>query len=547
MSTVVAPHRGEPGTAPRGYLAGMGALLRLGLRRERLSLVIWVCVVSLTVALSFPTLAALYPDAASRQAIAGGIAATPAFAVITGPVESTTLGGLTAWRYGVLGGVAVALMTLLTVIRRTRAEEESGRSELIAAGAVGRLAPLGAALTLAGAASCAIGVLTALGGLAAGQPAAGSILLGASLAGPGLVLAAVAAIAAQLVESSRAAMGLAGAALAVMFALRAVGDTISGAGFASWLSPLGWAQKLGAYGADRWPVLLLFAAAGALGTWAAAWLCLRRDVGLGWWPARLGRASDPRLSSPWALAWRLQRGALVGWSVGFLALGAMTGGMATDTEKLLAGNEKVIEIMRDIGGAGALTDVLLATMATIGGLLAAAYGIAAVGRVATEETTGRAEPVLATSVGRYRYLGAHLVVALAGSAWLLLLGGVVTGLTYAAATGDPGAAFGDGLASMTVQYPAAAVLIAVSAALVGAAPRWAALAWAALGGALLLGQLGPLLQVPQAVMDLSPYSHIPQLPAAEVTWTPLVVLMVLAAGLVAAGVAGFRRRDLDLR
>jgi ABC-2 type transport system permease protein len=274
------------------------------------------------------------------------------------------------------------------------------------------------------------------------------------------------------------------------------------------------------------------------------WLCLRRDVGLGLWPARLGRAQSPGLRSPLALAWRLQRGALTGWSVGFVALGAMTGGMATDTEKLLAGNPKITQIMRQIGGAGALTDVLLATMATVGGLLAAGYGIAAVGRVASEETAGRAEPVLATSVSRPRYLGAHLVVALAGAAWLLLLGGVVTGLTYAAASGELGTSFGDGLSSMTVQYPAAAVLIAVAAALFGIAPRWGALAWAGLGGALLLGQLGPVLQLPRAVMNVSPYSHIPQLPAAAVSWTPLVVLVLIAGVLVAIGVAGFRRRDM---
>jgi ABC-2 type transport system permease protein len=102
----------------------------------------------------------------------------------------------------------------------------------------------------------------------------------------------------------------------------------------------------------------------------------------------------------------------------------------------------------------------------------------------------------------------------------------------------------DGLSSMTVQYPAAAVLIAVAAALFGIAPRWGALAWAGLGGALLLGQLGPVLQLPRAVMNVSPYSHIPQLPAAAVAWTPLVVLVLIAGVLVAIGVAGFRRRDM---
>lgn len=532
---------------PESPLAGMGTLLRLGLRRERLSLAIWVAVVGLTIFASFPTLAALYPNAASREAIAGGIAATPAFAVMTGPVESTTLGGLTAWRYGVLGGAAVALMALITVVRRTRAEEESGRGELIAAGVVGRLVPLGAAVALAGGASLAIGVLSALGGVVGGQPVAGSVLLGFSLAGPGLVFAVVAAITAQLVESARAAMGLAGAALAATFALRAAGDTVSGAGFASWLSPLGWAQKLGAYGANRWWVLLLFAAATALGFGAASWLAQRRDVGLGWWFARPGRPTNPRLGSPLALAWRLQRGTLTGWTVGFLVLGAMTGGMANDTGNLLAGNEKVIDILREIGGTGALADVLIATMATIGGLLAAAYGIAAVSRAVAEETQGRLEPVLATAVDRRRYLGSHLVFALVGPAWLLSVSGVVTGLAYGAASGDMASSLRAGVASMLVQYPAAITLVALAAALLGWFPRWVTLAWAVLGAALLLGQLGPLLKLPRAVMDASPFSHIPQLPAAAMDWPALIVLAVIAAALAAAGLTGYRRRDLDLR
>lgn len=547
MSAAAIPAVPAPARPASSTLAGLGTLLRLGLRRERLGLAIWVAAVGLTIFVSFPTLAALYPDEASREAIAGGIAATPAFAVMTGPVESTTLGGLTAWRYGVLGGAAVALMALITVVRRTRAEEESGRGELIAAGATGRLVPLGAAVALAAGASLAIGVVAALGGVAGGQPVAGSVLLGLSLAGPGLVFAVVAAIAAQLVESARAAMGLSGATLAATFALRAAGDTVSGAGFLSWLSPLGWAQQLGAYGANRWWVLLLFAAATALGLGAASWLCLRRDVGLGWWPARPGRAESPRLGSPLALVWRLQRGTLIGWTVGFLVLGAMTGGMANDTGNLLAGNEKVIDILRQIGGAGGLANVLIATMSTIGGLLAAAYGIAAVGRAVSEETAGRLESVLATAVDRRRYLASHLLFALIGPAWLLAVSGVVTGLAYGAATGDLGSSLRDGITSMLVQYPAAATLAALAAALLGWLPRWVTLAWAALGAALLLGQLGPVLKLPRVAMDASPFSHIPQLPAAAMTWPALLVLAVIAAALAAAGLAGYRRRDLDLR
>ena len=82
-------------------------------------------------------------------------------------------------------------------------------------------------------------------------------------------------------------------------------------------------------------------------------------------------------------------------------------------------------------------------------------------------------------------------------------------------------------------------------ALFGWLPRFTAVAWASLAGALLLGQLGVLLQLPQWVMDISPYTHIPQVPTADMRWTPMIVLTAIAAVLIAAGVAGFRRRDVN--
>lgn len=526
-------------------LAGMGTLIRLGLRRERLALVIWVGAITATILASFPTLAELYPDEASRRALVGGIAATPAFTVITGPIESTSLGGLTAWRYGVLGGVAAALMAITVVIRRTRAEEESGRAELIAAAVVGRFAALGAALSVAGGACLLLGALVAAGAIGIGEPAKGSVLLGISLAGPGLVFATITALAAQLVDGARTALGIAGAALAAGFILRAAGDSISGLGALSWASPLGWAQKLAAFGANRVWIVWLFLAGVAVAVLIAATLQARRDVGLGLWPARLGPAGSATLRSAWALAARLQRGGLVGWTTGFLALGVMTGGMATDMTKLLAGNEKITEIMRQLGGGGSLADVLLATMGGIGGLLAAAYGIGVVRRLGTEETAGRTSPVLATAVGRGRYLAGHLAFALAGPLWLLLVAGVATGLLYGLADGRLGEALADGLASQLVVYPAVAVLVGIAVALHGWLPRAVSVAWAALAVSLLVGQLGPLLQLPQAAMDLSPFTHLPQLPAAPMTWTPVITLLVLAAVLCCFGALTFRRRDLQ--
>jgi ABC-2 type transport system permease protein len=53
-----------------------------------------------------------------------------------------------------------------------------------------------------------------------------------------------------------------------------------------------------------------------------------------------------------------------------------------------------------------------------------------------------------------------------------------------------------------------------------------------------------VLSLPQWLIDLSPFSHIPAVPAADVTVLPIVSLVVVAALLFALGITGFRRRDI---
>jgi ABC-2 type transport system permease protein len=52
------------------------------------------------------------------------------------------------------------------------------------------------------------------------------------------------------------------------------------------------------------------------------------------------------------------------------------------------------------------------------------------------------------------------------------------------------------------------------------------------------------MQLSQWVLDVAPFSHIPKVPGADVSATPLAWLLAVTAVLVAAGLVGFRRRDL---
>jgi ABC-2 type transport system permease protein len=79
----------------------------------------------------------------------------------------------------------------------------------------------------------------------------------------------------------------------------------------------------------------------------------------------------------------------------------------------------------------------------------------------------------------------------------------------------------------------------------GLVPRVTGLSWALLVYAVLVAYLGGLLNLPGWMFNLSPFTHIPAMPADAFTTLPLVILTALAAALVAVGVVGFRRRDLE--
>ncbi|MFJ6601402.1 ABC transporter permease [Streptomyces lydicus] len=528
-------------------LAGTGALLRLALRRDRVLIPAWVLALGLTVASMGSAFEALYGTAAARAALAGSMNANGSMRALYGPVFGYSLGGLIAWRMAGFGAVLAAVMSLLIVVRHTREEEETGRQELLSAAMVGRRAPLTAALLTALLADAVLAALIAAGLAAAGRPATGSLALGLAIGCTGMLFAGLAAIAAQLTESARMAKGLTGAVLGLAFALRAAGDaaTADSSSPLTWVSPIGWSENLRPYAGERWWVLLLFAAATAPAVCASYALTARRDLGMSFLPARPGPAAAPRsLAGPFGLAWRLQRTTLAGWSAGFLCAGGIFGGIAKGAADLVGGNQQTREIFERMGGQQGLTDAFLATMAGLLGMVASLYAAGAVLRLRGEETGDRAEPVLAGAVGRLRWAAGHLVIAYAGTAVVLACGGLALGVSYGLSVGDLGGQLGPVLAAALAQVPAVWTLTGVAVLVFGLLPKATSTVWAVVGGCLALGWLGPSLKFPQWAMNLSPYGHLPKLPGAEATAAPFVWLLALSALFAAAGLAGFRRRDI---
>lgn len=521
---------------------GTRALARLALRLDRVRLTVWVLAIGLTPAATAANYMQLYPTERSLQNVSGVIS-NPSLVAINGPLFSVTLGGLTAWKIGATAFILVGLMSLFTVIRHTRTEEETGRLELLGATVVGRHAALTATLLVASLASVAIAVLVAVTLAGVGLPASGSVALGAAIGLTGVLFAAVAAFCAQLTASARTATGIAGAVLGAAYVLRAVGDV--GPTWLSWLSPIGWAMRMRAFAAEQWWVTVLFVLLTLALAGAAYALTARRDLGFGLLPPRLGPAqAGSSLRSPIALAWRLHRGVLVGWLVGLAVTGAVMGGAAVAISGGLHANQQMTELLARMGGSKGLTSAYLAAVFSITGVVAAAYTVQATQRMHAEEVGGRLEPILATRVGRVQWALSHFVFALLGTALLLTVAGVGAGLAYGLQIDDVGGQVTRLLGAALVQLPAAWVLAGLGMALFGLAPRFAVLTWAGLIVCAVLLELGALLGLSEWIVGISPFAHVPKLPGSPFTSAPLLWLTAIAAAMSVAGLAGFRRRDI---
>ncbi|SJM57203.1 ABC transporter permease [Gulosibacter sp. 10] len=526
-------------------LAGTGPLLRFLLRRERLRLVIWAASLGLAMLMlvyALPEIAPAQPDLAAMAALY----ADPVGRVLIGPgygVEHPTYSGVLANVYGLYLLVPAALMSILLVARHTRGEEQSGRADLIRAGAVGRSSTLVSTLLLA----LIVNLLVAAAVTAAmlvgepGEPGA-ALLFGAGLAATGMVFGGIAAIAVQLAATSGAAAGIAGAALGAAFLLRAAGDLAEPGGSAlSWASPLGWAQQTAPYVLDRWWPLALSLGLAAL-LWAAGLaLGARRDLGASLIAPRPGpRHGGAALRGPLGLGWRIQRGGIRAWTIALALTGLVFGAYAQSL--LDAAADLPPEVLAMLGSDDIL-DGFFGVLAVFLAVLASAYAIGAVQGMRREESAGRLDPVLAAGVGRLRWYGANLLLTALAAAAMLLLGGLATGLGAWAVTDDPGLV-PSLLAAHANQVPALLCALALGAALLGALPRLIGLAWLPVAYGIFAVAFAGMLELPEWAEALSPYSALAALPAEAFEPLPALALAGIAAALLAVGAWRFRRRDL---
>ena len=534
---------------------GTMRLLRLALRRDRITLPAWILSMAAFLAATTAMFEANYAKHPELLVPDTQIVVENPGMRVLGLVTGPTIGGYTLHRDALTLAVLAALMSIFAVVRHTRQAEELGRAEMLGAGVVGRYASLCAAVLVALAANVVLAGLLGLAMIVSGQSVAGSLVAGTSIALVGVAFTGVAAVTSQLASTTRGATGLAGAALGGSFLLAALGNMLGTvdstalrvtSAWPAWLSPIGWGQQMRPFADDLWWPAGLSLLALAVLSWAAGVLVGRRDVGRGMWPERRGDAhARASLLSPTGLVWRLQRGALLGWAVGMVGFGLVFGALS---EQISGLQGEATEWYAAFGGDADLLGAYWASMMQIAGTAVAAYVVTLLLRLHHDEAQGTLEPVLGTSVSRLRWLAAYAVNALVGATMLVLSFALAAVVTGGLVLGEPAAMLGDLVGAALVQLPAIGVLGAAVLALVMLVPRWSVgLSWAIVVAAIFVGPMfGPSLGLPGWLLDLSPFTHVPNAPAVAIGPGPVLGLLVVGALLAGAGVVAMRYRDLAL-
>jgi ABC-2 type transport system permease protein len=526
-------------------LAGIGAMVRLVVRRNRVRLVVWFVVL---VGLFANVVATFTETFATQEALDdyAVLSNTPSIKALTGLAAAPdTLGGAVWTKIWMTCALSLAFGVVFLVTRNGRGDEEAGRTELLRSRMLGVHAYSVASWLVNGALCILVGLgvaaASAAGGLDPdGAGITGSMVLGASIAGVGLVALGFGAVAGQVVSTSRGANALGSAVLGGFYLLRMAGDL--GDGRLTWASPIGWGQEMQPWGANRWWPLGLMVLAAAAFLAVAWWLEGRRDLGAGLLPERQGpAAARARYASPLGLGLRLQRGPVIGWTITMVLWALMFGSVVEAMTDLMEDADSPMAAA--VGGTG--VDAMLSLLAMMIAMVATVFALQSAATLRGDEASGIIEPQLAGAVSRRRWALERLLIPAVGTAVLLALGGACMGYGYGQLIDDPGQAGRLAIAAL-VFWPAVMVLVGIAVALFGWLPRLAIpLTWGVLAAMWFVVILGDALHLPEWLVEGLPFAATPHLPLESMSWTPLVAMTLLAAVLAWSGIDRFARRDVQ--
>jgi ABC-2 type transport system permease protein len=558
----------SPLAAPRHAVSpwrrvyGFGSVYAKTLRDSRLAFIIVAGLLGGLMLAAGAGVGSVYGTPAARQdlaRLATDLAnSSPALRGLVGnPVNAGTIGGYVLWKYGPVFVYVASLWSIVALSGTLAAEARRGSLDLVAAAPLGRrrlaLDKVAAHLTVVAGAMAVLALASWLAGAAFGRLPGDAIPPQAAI-GFALWVGLVALASGSVAFALAPFLGRAAAAWIAGFVLfggyflngyQASVPALAGVAHLTWFS---WtAGHLPLAGRYDWGSLLPVAVASAVLLAVGVEAFARRDLGasssiraprlpgalLGL-HGPIGRALGERL--PVGLAWGL------GLGIFGLVMAAASRSVADELPRM---SPAMLQAFRtalpnfDLTSAGGFLQLVFVQL----GFIVVGFAAAAlVGGWASDETSGRLEMLLATPLARQRWvasgaLGLYLAIAvmtvvlalgvgtgalLAGSDAVTPMAGSLTLGLYAAGVAGVGIAIG-GLVRTSIAAEVVALVVTLT---------------------FLVDLIAPALRLPDWLHQLALTAHMgrPMVGAWDVAG--IAMCLVLAAGGLALGGWGMRRRDV---
>ena len=537
------PDRGSP--TGRTQRAAWWRTYRHHLRLLRNTAVAWTVVLTGVGAGVVATFEDRVPTEAARAA-ADALEGVPAFEALFGRfVQPGSLEGFVLSRWTGMFAIFVAVWGMLAATKLLRGAEDAGHVEPLRAGAISSRGLLGSAVAamLSWFAIFAVAVGAAHSG--AGMDAATSWALGGAMGLLAAAFAAVGALTSQVAATRRRATQLAGAVLAAALAVRVLAAATGTPDGVWWATPFGWIGFLHEADAARGAVFAAFAVLLVV-LLAAAFTFARRDLHAGLVSADERSVEGARtVGGQVGLATRLTGLATLGWAAVLAAVAFVFTVLTDDFVAVVADLPEATAFVEQMGYTAMHTPegfvaLVLGLFLFVGVALFAAAQAAA---IREEEASWRIEHLLARPVGRVRWLTTRTLAAAVGLVVLAVAVGVA--VWAATALGGTALAVGDALLAGVNLIPAAWLFLGLGILVFGLAPRLTGpLAFGVVIAAYLLDFVGPLLELPDVVLDASPFRHLAEVPVAGLDVTAALIMLLIGTLAAVLGIALFRRRDL---
>lgn len=474
----------------------------------------------------------------------------PAMISMIGPtpvknVADYTLGAMYAHEMLLFCGLFSMVISGLHVISHTRKEEDLGMAELVRSFRVGRQANSLAVLKETVVINLLlIGFITGLMIFfnIKGIDLKGSLLFASSIGMAGMFGAVLALVFAQLMATSSGATGGTLGVIGLLYIWRAATDTSYPE--LSIFNPMSWIYLTHPFTENNLSpllysfilMILLFLIANLLENF--------RDMGAGYLPERMGRPEAKQsLLSVRGLLFRMNRGMILSWSVGFLLMGIAYGSIYGDMGTFLSSNE-LIEAMFTQAGIS-IEDSFTQSIMSILILLTIILPIAIINKLFTEESELRLSQLYATKVSRTRVFCTAIGLALTVGLVAICLAAGSLGTAAVLSIGNTNSLnVADFFKAGYNFLPAMLFFIGIASVLLGWLPKWNKLTYIYLVYTFILNYFGNLLNLPEWFKKTAILNWIPALPVEDFNLRIFGVISILSLVLIAIGLLGYQQRDL---